>query len=75
MNITELAQKLTHTEVFVFTSSDLEDFATAIAKQAVEDYKAGLVPVGYIHNNGTEEFFLTKTCENCIPLYALGETK
>ena len=56
-------------------TGELFSFATAIAKQAVDEFKAGLVPVGYIHENGTEEFFLTKNCENCIPLYALGEIK
>lgn len=57
---------------YEFTKLELLAFATAI----IENYKAGLVPVGYIHDNGTEEFFLTKTCEHCIPLYVLPkETK
>lgn len=64
-------------EICVLNQRSFDMNLQAFAQAVIEDYRAGLMPVGYIHDNGTEEFFLTKTCEKCIPLYALpsGETK
>ena len=84
MNIIELVQKLTHDEVFVFTHTDLEELVTAIAKQAVEEFKAGLVPVAHIDiakrkvildNTITFKTPTVAVMDN-VPLYALPkETK
>ena len=51
-----------------FQSGELFQFSTAIAKQAVEDYKARLVPVSCIVSSNYCKCNLQK-------LYELGETK
>ena len=65
---------------WVDISSNLESFATDIAKQAVEEYKAGLVPVAWICDGKPylkkQRKLFSKVMgdeyEGQIPLYALG---
>ena len=79
MNIIELAKEcnLYATEnSYTLYTKELEAFATA----AIENYKAGLVPVAYgVTGNDGKVFFLKATItldgHTSTPLYALGETK
>lgn len=89
MNIIELAKEcnLYATEnSYTLYTKELEAFATAIAKQDVDEFKAGLVPVAWMPVKTTltpcNEYgqLATRFVKNdvyCVPLYALplGETK
>ena len=71
--IIELKKQLTPSK------SEIGDFAKAISKQAVDDYKASLVPAAYFLResyDGTDEYNQTDpTFNKAMPLYELGETK
>ena len=62
-----------------FQAGELFSFAAAIAKQAVDEFKAGLVPVAWMNPEGKDmvEVFWVKNQFYSVPLYALplGETK
>jgi hypothetical protein len=95
MNLIELAEESgfrtlefngsKHTDITSITpvfTVELTRFATAIAKQAVEEFKAGLVPVYLVDDDGfgyvdsSEDYYnrIGDSAEKLI-LYALGETK
>ena len=69
------ARGVAREDEYTFQSSVLTKFATAISNQAIEDYKASLVPVAYerkgmlfFEDDISDESLYTK-------LYNLGETK
>ena len=84
MNILEIAKEHAVDGVigrwYQFENNHLQAFATAIAKQAVEEYKAGLVPSAYLVTGENGAYWLSFNETWCVygekPLYALpNETK
>ncbi len=61
-----------------FQAGEVFSFATAIAKQAVEEFKAGLVPVAEVAQEtfgDGQVIWFKEYPEDGTKLYALGETK
>ena len=84
MNIIELAkehgirvcQANNHYEFYDVTNLQLQAFATAIAKQAVDEFKAGLVPTAcYIPNGAYFKDDLSDYHVSTLYALPLGETK